>query len=155
MLHKAMLVALLGLFLTGCAVYGDGYGHRYSGYDRHHYYSGGDYRVQRYPVYVAPRHYYGDHRDDRRHDQRRYLPAPQPRHYNNDRRAESRHDGRRDRRHEGRRDQRAQDHHAVQSRQGWDGRQSNQHKQPQRSSNQRRDHGSRSGDRRSWETQRN
>ena len=159
MLHKAMLVALLGLFLTGCAVYGDG--HRYSGYDRH-YYSDSHYRVQRYPVYVTPRHYYGDSRyqqrryDDRQHDQRRYLPAPQPRYYNNDHRVERRHDGRRDQRHEGRRDQRGQDHRIAQSRQGWDGRQNNQHRQQQRSSNQQqRDQGSRSGDRRGWENQRN
>ncbi|MDM8350405.1 hypothetical protein P8H27_16140 [Pseudomonas sp. sp1636] len=160
--YKFMLIALLGLFLTGCAVYGDGYGHRYSGYDRH-YYSGGDYRVQRYPVYVAPRHYgYDDRRhvqrryDAPRHDQRRYLPAPQTRYYNHDRRAEQRHDGRRDQRYTGRRDQRGQDYRAAQPRQGWNGKRLDQHDRQQRSSNrQPRGQGPRSDDRRGWESRRN
>ncbi|WP_079202873.1 hypothetical protein [Pseudomonas sp. CC6-YY-74] len=164
--YKFMLIALLGLFLTGCAVYGDGYDHRSSGYDRP-YYSGGDYRVQRYPVYVAPRHYgYEDRRhvqrryDAPRHDQRRYLPAPQQRHFNNDRRAErrhdGRHDGRRDQRHAGRHDQRGQDYRAAQQRQGWNGKRLDQHDRQQRSSNRKqRDHGSRSENRREREGHRN
>jgi hypothetical protein len=45
---------------------------------------------------------------------------------------------------------------AAQSNQRWDGRQGNQHRQPQGSSNQQqRDQGARGGERRGWETQRN
>ncbi|MHA6492799.1 hypothetical protein ACX0MV_06055 [Pseudomonas borbori] len=82
MSYKSMLVALLGLSLTGCAVYGGegGYGHR--GYDRNH--STTYYHVQRYPVYVVPGHKrHHDYRHDRRryddyhrHAQRHYAPAP-------------------------------------------------------------------------------
>lgn len=162
--YKPILVALLGLFLTGCAVYGDGYGHRYPGYDRH--YSAGHYQGQRYPVYVAPRHYrYDDRRhaipsydkrsydkrhdrrrfDAHRHDQRRYLPAPQSRHYNHDRRTGPRH--------EGRRDQRRQDYRAEQPRKGWSG----QHfkLQERTPKYQRHDKRSRSDYRRGGERRRN
>lgn len=93
MAYRSLLVTLLGLSLTGCAVYGGGYAYDYGypGYDR--YYTTDHYHVERYPVYVAPRVYYRDgyrydgrRYDDRRHDQRRYLPAPQPRLYGHDRR---------------------------------------------------------------------
>ena len=53
MSYKSIVVALLGLSLTGCAVYGGGgYGHR--GYDRG--YTTVYYRTQPYPVYVVPRY---------------------------------------------------------------------------------------------------
>lgn len=136
MSYKSMLIALLGLSLTGCAVYGDSYDHDYRGYDRH--YSSGYHnhrQVQRYPVYVAPRYYgYDDRRhdrhryDDRRHDQRRYAPAPPPRYSNHDRRPDHRYDGRRD--------HRGHDYRAAQPRQGWDGR----HYQLQQRSPQYRQH---------------
>lgn len=116
---KYLLVAFLGLSMSGCAVYGDGYDHGYRSYDRG-YYSGHNH-VQRYPVYVAPRYYsYDDrrysnsHYNGRHYDQRRYVPAPPPRYYSNDRRPEYRHD-RRD-------DHRRHDYRSAQPRPGWNGR---------------------------------
>lgn len=161
--YKPMLIALLGLFLTGCAVYGGGYGHRYSGYDRH--YSAGHYQVQRYPVYAAPRYYrddrrqaipsydkrsYGKRHDRRRHeaprhDQRRYLPATQSRYNNQDRRSAPRHDGRRD--------QRRHDYRAEQPREGWSGQHFKQ--QGRTPKYQRQDQRSRSDNRRGWERRHN
>ena len=66
MAYKSILVALLGLSLGGCAVYGGGYGHR--GYDRS--YTTVYYRAPSYPVYVVPRY--------ERHDKhyRYYAPVP-------------------------------------------------------------------------------
>ncbi|MBS7661562.1 hypothetical protein I0D00_06295 [Pseudomonas lalucatii] len=99
--YKSLLVALFGLSLTGCAVYGGGYDHGYRGYERH--YSSNYHQVQRYPVYVVPRYHGHDlrrhdgrHFTPRRHDQRRYLPAPDARHYGVDRRSVHRLEGRRD-----------------------------------------------------------
>lgn len=125
MSFKSMLLAVLGLSMTGCAVYGDSYDRGYRSYDRG-YYSGSN-QVQRYPVYVEPRYnsYYDRrhdrYRDDRRYydnrryvdpryDARRYAPAPPPRHYSNDRR------------HDRRDDYRRHDYRSPQPRPGWDGR---------------------------------
>lgn len=81
---KLMLTAVMGFFLTGCAVYGDSYDSRYRGYDRGHtqryYYSPPPQRIYQ-PVYVVPRHdRYDDRRrhydDRRRHDSHAYRPAP-------------------------------------------------------------------------------
>lgn len=73
--HRALFSALLLLSLTGCAVYGGGYGHRdghvYRHYDGYRY----DYRSQ--PVYVVPRYQHERHRDYRP-DARRYVPVPPP-----------------------------------------------------------------------------
>ncbi|UTW07012.1 hypothetical protein [Pseudomonas benzenivorans] len=126
MLYKYMLAAVLGLSMTGCAVYGGGYDHGYRGHDR--YYPSNRYQVQRYPVYVAPRYYshdarhYDSHRHDdkrydgRRYDQRRYLPAPSPRMLHDERRAVKRIDGRRDHRFDRRRAYRS-----AEPRPGWRG----------------------------------
>lgn len=148
MFYKSTLVALLGLFLGGCAVYGGGYDHGY-GYRGHdHYYSSSHYRVQRYPVYVAPRYYdYDDRRYDRRrydghrHDERRYLPAPPSRFSSEERRPSHRLDGRHD--------QRRHDYRAEQPRKGWGG----QHFKPQERTPKyrRHDSDSRGDDRRGWE----
>jgi len=114
MSYKYLLVALLGLSMTGCAVYGDGYDHGYRNHDRGYY--GGHDRVQRHPVYVAPRYYsYDDRRystsryTGRHYDQRRYVPPP--RYYGNDRRPEYRRD-----------DHRRHDYRSAQPRPGWNGR---------------------------------
>lgn len=145
MLYKYMLAAVLGLSMAGCAVYGAGYGYGYRGYDRH--YSSNHYQVQRYPVYMAPRHHkhapyryerrqYHQHaplRYDRRHyDQRRYLPAPPARFYRDDRRAIHRIEGRRD-------------YRSAQPRRGWHG----QHLKPdQRTPRYRRWHDGRRDEKR-------
>lgn len=134
MAYRSMLIALLGLSLTGCAVYGDGYGYGYG----HHYYSTDYYHVDRYPVYVAPRVYYhggyrydgpryydGKRYYDGRHDQRRYLPAPRAHDYKPERRHQQRFD-------RGRQEQ----HLVVPPRQGWDGR----HKQLRQQAPQPRRH---------------
>lgn len=160
MFYRSMLVALLGAFLGGCAVYGGGYDHGYGyrGHDR--YYSSSHYQVQRYPVYVAPRYYgYDDRRYDRRrydghrHDQRRYLPAPSSRQFHHDRRDDRRFDRRSDRRHDMRHDQRRRDYRAEQPRKGWGG----QHfkLQERTPKHQRHDKGSRGDDRRGWESRHN
>ncbi|MDH1261955.1 hypothetical protein [Pseudomonas sp. GD03944] len=121
MSFKSMLFAVLGLSMTGCAVYGDSYERDYyRSYDRG-YYSGGS-QVQRHPVYVEPRfnsyhdRRYDRYRDDRRYydnrpyyDQRRYAPPPPPRYYN-------------DRRYERRDDHRRHDYRSAQPRPGWNGR---------------------------------
>jgi hypothetical protein len=85
MTYKSMLLLLLFVSLSGCAVYGGGgYGHRE--YDRGQ--SNTYYQVQRYPVFVLPQpqrsknyRHDGQHSDDRRYSPRYYVPAPQPRHY--------------------------------------------------------------------------
>lgn len=83
---KSILLLLVLVSLSGCAVYGGnaGYGHR--GYDRG--YTTTYYQVQRQPVYVVqqPQRYKVYRDDSRHHDHRRqptryYVPAPQPRHY--------------------------------------------------------------------------
>jgi hypothetical protein len=154
--YKVLLAALLGLSLTGCAVYGGGYDHAYRGHDR--YYAGSSYQVQRYPVYVAPRHYgYDNRRYDRRHfdnrrhdprrfnqqrhDQRRYLPAPPARFSNHERRSGHRIDGHRD--------QRRHDYRDTQQRRGWNGQRFDPQERTPRYQrhDQRGDHRSR-GDRR-------
>jgi hypothetical protein len=154
--YKVLLAALLGLSLTGCAVYGGGYDHAYRGHDR--YYAGSSYQVQRYPVYVAPRHYgYDNRRYDRRHfdnrrhdprhfnqqrhDQRRYLPAPPARFSNHERHSGHRIDGRRD--------QRRHDYRDTQQRRGWNGQRFDPQERTPRYQrhDQRGDHRSR-GDRR-------
>lgn len=167
MLFKSMLIALLGLFLTGCAVYGGGYGHR--GYDRH--YSSTYYQVHRQPVYVVPRYqrhdghrYYDGRRhddrhdgrhdgrryDDGRHSQHRYIPVPVPRHYQSNGH-KLRHDYR-----------------AVQPQAGWDRRREQrqedwgsrrqeirQQGHNARQDDRRRGDGQRDGERRGWERQQN
>ncbi|MDP3814799.1 hypothetical protein [Pseudomonas sp.] len=153
MFYKSILIALLGLFLTSCAVYGGGYGHR--GYDRH-YYPAPYYRVERYPVYVTPRYYWRDgHRyegrrydghsyDGRRYDDRRaphyYAPAPTLRHYQIDRR-DARHDDR-----------------GLRPQVGWgDRRERGEERQHQRWQDSRQRGHDQQGDddRRGWERQRN
>lgn len=90
MLFKSMLIALLGLFMSGCVAYG-GSGHGYRGHDRH--YSTTYYQVPRQTLYVVPHYYRHDkHRYEvRRYDVRRYegdwqapqryKSAPAPHHY--------------------------------------------------------------------------
>jgi hypothetical protein len=160
MFYRVLLVALLGLTLTGCAVYGGGYDHAYRGHDR--YYAGSSYQVQRYPVYVVPRHYgYDNRRYDRRHfdnqrydqqrfypqrhDQRRYLPAPPARFSNHERRSGHRIDGRHD--------QRRYDYRDTQQRRGWSGRRFDPQERTPRY--QRHDQGSRDDGRRGMERRHN
>nr|WP_298143006.1 hypothetical protein [uncultured Pseudomonas sp.] len=84
MSYKSIVVALLGLSLTGCAVYGGGgYGHR--GYDRG--YTTVYYRTQPYPVYVVPRY----ERHDNHYRQHYYVRAPLPPRYQSPRHSD-RHD---------------------------------------------------------------
>ncbi|MDZ4336586.1 MAG: hypothetical protein U1A62_23200 [Pseudomonas sp.] len=151
MSYKSMLLALLVLSLSGCAVYGGGSGYGHRGYDRGH--SSTYYQVQRYPVYVVPQpqrykayHHDGRRYDDHRHPSRYYVPAPQPRHYQTHK-YQNRHDYR-----------------VTQPRAGWDGRRDRDHSrnhQQQRSqrhdaqwSGERRG-GDRRDDRKGWERQRN
>ena len=84
--YKTMLLALLLMSLSGCAVYGGGSGYGDHRYDRVH--SSTYYQVQRYPVYAVPQpHRYKAYRhdgrryDDHRQPPRYYAPAPQPRDY--------------------------------------------------------------------------
>ncbi|MFP6848723.1 MAG: hypothetical protein VCA57_08470 [Pseudomonas sp.] len=79
MSYKSIILAVLLVSLSGCAVYGGGYGH--PGYDR--YYSTTYYQTQPYPVYVVPQQRYPAYRyDERRYaPPRHYVPAPPPRHY--------------------------------------------------------------------------
>lgn len=139
---RLLLIALSGLILSGCAVYDDGYGYR----GNHHYYHHSDsYRVERYPVYVAPRHYYydqhhyrdGRYYDDRRryHDGRYYdrRHALPPRHAQPAPRVDRRHDGARQH-YESRRDwhgkQPQRSWNGKQPQQGWNGKhQQGQHQQ--------------------------
>jgi hypothetical protein len=124
MFYKSMLAALLGLSLTGCAVYGGGYDYGYRGHDR--YYSNNHYQARRDPVYGVPRYYghegrrYDGRRHDvrrydrRRFDKRRYLPAPPARLSRDERRSMRRIEGRRD-------------YRSAEPRRGWRG----QHLKPQ------------------------
>lgn len=151
MLFKSMIIALLGLVLTGCAVYGgSGYGHR--GYDRGH--STTYYHVQRYPVYVVPQpqrykvySYDGRRYDDHRHPPRYYVPAPQSRHYQ---------------------DRKRHAYRMMQPHAGWDGHRdrdySRSHQQPRQQRHDVQRGGERRGDdrrddrrdeRKGWERQRN
>ena len=85
MSYKSILLALLVLSVSGCAVYGGGSGYGHRGYDRGH--STTYYQVQRYPVYVVPQPRYKAHQhdgrryDDYRQPSRYYVPAPHSRHY--------------------------------------------------------------------------
>ncbi|VXB26543.1 conserved exported hypothetical protein [Pseudomonas sp. 8BK] len=148
MSYKSMLLALLVLTLSGCAVYGDGSGYGHRGYDRGH--SNTYYQVQRYPVYVVPQpqrykaHQHDGRRyDDHRHPSRYYVPAPQPRHYQTHKY------------------QKRHDYRVVQPQAGWDGRRDHYRNHQQRA--QRHDaqwRGERRGDdrrdeRKGWERQRN
>jgi len=151
MSYKSMLLALLVLSLSGCAVYGGGSGYGHRGYDRGH--SNTYYQVQRYPVYVVPQpryeayHHDGRRYDEHRHPPRYYVPAAQPRHYQSNQ-YHKRHDYR-----------------VAQPYAGWDGRRdrdysrNNYHQQrAQRHDAQRG--GERRGDdrrdeRKGWERQRN
>lgn len=168
MVYKSMLIALLGLFLTGCAVYG---GHGHYGYDR--YYSTDHHYIERYPVHVAPRIYY---RDGYRYDGRRYYDGG---HRYDGKRG---HDGRRERhraprdyqpnrRHQQRFDRGRQDHRSGQPRQDWQGRRDQaqpprwarsddrrevaqrrpDHRAGQPRQFQRHSQGSRANDRRDWQ----
>lgn len=151
MIYKSMLVVvLLFVSLSGCAVYGGG-GYAHREYNRGQ--SNTYYQVQRYPVYVLPQpqrysnyRYGGRHSDDRRYSPRYYEPAPHPRHYQSHTYPQ-RHDYR-----------------VVHPYAGWDGRRdrdsSRSHKQRnaarhdgerrfERQGNDRRD------DRKGWERQRN
>ncbi|WP_147411144.1 hypothetical protein [Pseudomonas cavernicola] len=77
MFCRSMLLAVLSLFVGGCAVYDydddRSYPRYYSGGYGGHNYSNG-YNVRRYDVYPSPRYYdYGNRRyDSRSHDVRRY-----------------------------------------------------------------------------------
>ncbi|MCZ4324034.1 hypothetical protein [Pseudomonas anguilliseptica] len=148
MSYKSMLLALLVLTLSGCAVYGGGSGYGHRGYDRGH--SNTYYQVQRYPVYVVPqpqryKAYQHDGRryDDHRHPSRYYVPAPQPRHYQTHKY------------------QKRHDYRVVQPQAGWDGRRDHYRNHQQRA--QRHDAqwggerrgGDRRDDRKGWERQRN
>ncbi|KRW59415.1 hypothetical protein [Pseudomonas sp. TTU2014-080ASC] len=79
MRYYLFLPMLLVGSLTGCAVYGGGYGH--SGYDYDRSYRSG-YEVRKYPVYaLPPRHqsrYYDSRHNDYRQPPRRYAPPPPP-----------------------------------------------------------------------------
>ncbi|TBU95627.1 hypothetical protein DNK34_21340 [Pseudomonas dryadis] len=87
-----MLVALLGLAMTGCAVYGDSSGSGYRGYDRQ-YYPG--VQVQRYPLYAAPRVYV--YEDRRYHAPPRHYAPPPVRYLPKERGFDPRYHGRHDR----------------------------------------------------------
>ncbi|WP_341304950.1 hypothetical protein [Pseudomonas sp. TMP25] len=85
MSFKSVLLALLVLSLSGCAVYGGNNGYGQRGYERGHAKS--YYHVQRYPVYGAPQYHrqptyrHDGQRYDHPNPPRYYIPAPQPRHY--------------------------------------------------------------------------
>lgn len=146
MSYKSMLLALLFVSLSGCAVYGGGSGYGHRSYDRH--YSTSYYQVQRYPVYVVPQQRYPAYRHDgRRHEDYRqppryYVPAPPPRHY------------------QPHTYQRRHDYRAVQPRAGWDNRpreyfrERPQHRQ-ERYDGRRHGGEQRRDERRGWERQRN
>ncbi|MDX1297347.1 MAG: hypothetical protein R3260_03765 [Pseudomonas sp.] len=125
MSYRAMLVAMLLVSLSGCAVYGGGSGYSHRGYDRGH--SNTYYQVQRYPVYVVPqpqryrayRHdgrYYEDHRQPPRH----YAPAPQSRHY------------------QAHRYQKQHDYRVTPPRAGWDGSRDRDYSRSHKKSRQQR-----------------
>lgn len=145
MSHRFLLIALLGLILSGCAVYDDGYGYRGN---NHYYHYSDSYRVERYPVYVAPRHYYYDQRhyhDGRYYDRRHVAP---PRHMQPAPRVDRRHEGPRQH-YEARRDW-----HGKQSQQSWNGKRPQQgwngkHQQGQHQ--QRFSRGSYNDQSRGWE----
>jgi hypothetical protein len=155
MSYKSMLLALLVLSLSGCAVYGGGSGYGHRGYDRGH--SNTYYQVQRYPVYVVPQpqrykayHHGGRRYDDHRHPSRYYVPAPKPRHYQTHK-YQNRHDYR-----------------VMQPRAGWDGRRDRDHSRNHQQQRPQRHDAQRGGERRGddrregrrdeskgWERQRN
>ncbi|MGG5872079.1 hypothetical protein [Pseudomonas peli] len=145
MSYKSMLLALLVLSLSGCAVYGGGSGYGHRGYDRGP--STTYYQVQRYPVYVVPQ---PQRYDDHRHPPRYYVPAPKPRHYQTHKY------------------QKRHDYRVTQPRAGWDGRRDRDHsRNHQQQRPQRHDvlrNADRRGDdrregrrdeRKGWERQRN
>lgn len=141
MSYKSVLLALLLVSLSGCAVYGGGSGYGHRGYDRGH--ANTYYHVQRYPVYVMPhpryKVYHHDRRryDDDRHPPRYYVPAPQPRHYQTHKYLK-RHD-----------------YPAVQPHAGWDDRRDRDYSRGHQQSRQHRHDAPRRDDRRGWERQRN
>lgn len=155
MSYKSMLLALLVLSLSGCAVYGGGSGYGHRGYDRGH--SNTYYQVQRYPVYVVlqPQRYKAYHHDGRRYDDHRhpsryYLPTQKSRHY------------------QAHKYQKRHDYRVLQPYAGWDGRRDRDHsRNHQQHWSPRHDAqwaGERRGDdrrdgqrdeRRGWERQRN
>ncbi|SFJ28905.1 hypothetical protein SAMN05216206_3860 [Pseudomonas guineae] len=144
--YKTMLLALLLMSLSSCAVYGGGSGYGNHRYDRGH--SNTYYQVQRYPVYVVPqpRRYQTHRHDGRRYDDHRqppryYAPAPQPRDY------------------QARRYQKRHDYRVTQPRAGWDGNRDHDYSRGHQQSRQQRydaqrDEDHRRDERRGWDQQR-
>jgi hypothetical protein len=151
MSYKSVLLALLVLSVSGCAVYGGGSGYGHRGYDRGH--SSTYYQVQRYPVYVVPQpkrykayRHDGRHFDDRRQLPRDYVPAPQPRYYPSHTYSQQ------------------HDYRVAQPYAGWDGRRDRDSSRGHKQRHDAKDDGERRSerhgddrrdDRKGWERQRN
>jgi hypothetical protein len=150
MSYKSMLLALLVLSLSGCAVYGGDSGYGQRSYDRGH--STTYYQVQRSPVYVVPQQRYPAYRhdgrryDDQRHPPRYYVPAPQPRHYQTHKYQPHQYQNR-------------PDYRVTHPRAGWEGRRDRDlrgYQLPRQQHHDAQRGGERRGDnRRGWERQRN